>query len=192
MKFKTLTILLFIIAVLTVGSVEIISRLVDDLPSISNLEKYTPNVVTKIFDKDGNLLSELFIERRVIVPLKEIPADLQNAFIAIEDNDFYTHWGISTKGILRAFFINFLKGKVSQGGSTITQQLAKTIFLTSERTIVRKIKEMLLTIQLERQYTKEEIFQFPPLFPVDIVISSSFCSLSDSFNVTRDNFAEVY
>ena len=159
MKFKTLVIILVIISVFTVICVEAISRLVDDLPSISNLERYTPNVVTKIFDKDGNLLSELFIERRVIVPLKEIPADLQNAFIAIEDNDFYTHWGISTKGILRAFLINFTKGKVSQGGSTITQQLAKTIFLTSERTIVRKIKEMLLTIQLERQYTKEEIFQ---------------------------------
>lgn len=159
MKFRTLVIILVIISALTVVAVEAISRLVDELPSISNLERYTPNVVTKIFDKDGNLLSELFIERRVLVPLKEIPADLQNAFIAIEDNDFYNHWGISTKGILRAFFINFLKGKVSQGGSTITQQLAKTIFLTSEKTITRKIKELLLTVQLERKYTKEEIFQ---------------------------------
>ena len=159
MKFRTIVIILFIISALTIVAVNAISKLVDDLPSISNLEHYTPNVVTKIFDKDGNLLSELFVERRVIVPLKEIPADLQNAFIAIEDNDFYTHWGISTKGIIRAFLINFLKGKVSQGGSTITQQLAKTIFLTSERTLVRKIKEMLLTVQLEREYTKEEIFQ---------------------------------
>jgi penicillin-binding protein 1A len=85
--------------------------------------------------------------------------NLQNAFIATEDNDFFDHWGISTKGILRAAVTNFLKRKVAQGGSTITQQLSKTIFLTSEKTILRKFKELLLTVQLERNYTKEEILQ---------------------------------
>lgn len=159
MKFKTLFILTVIFSLTALSAVIFISKLIDELPPISNLESFKPSIVTKIYDKDGNIISELFIERRVLVPLKDTPADLQNAFIAIEDNDFYEHWGISTKGILRAFVINFLKGKVSQGGSTITQQLAKTIFLTSERTITRKIKEMLLTVQLEHEYTKEEILQ---------------------------------
>lgn len=159
MKFKKLFIFTVIFSLGTIFSVLFISKLIDELPSISNLENFKPSVVTKIFDKDGNIISELFIERRVLVPLKDIPADLQNAFIATEDNDFYDHWGISTKGILRALVVNFIKGKVAQGGSTITQQLAKTIFLTSERTITRKIKEMLLTIQLEHEYTKEEILQ---------------------------------
>ncbi len=159
MKFKKSFIFTVIFSIGILSGVLFISKLIDELPSISNLENFKLNVVTKIYDKDGNIISELFIEQRVLVPLKDIPADLQNAFIAIEDNEFYEHWGISTKGILRAFVINFIKGKVSQGGSTITQQLAKRIFLTSERTITRKIKEMLITIQLEREYTKEEILQ---------------------------------
>lgn len=159
MKFKITLILVILFSIVLVGGSLYTKKLIDELPSISNLENYTPSIVTKIFDRNERLITELFVERRVLVPLKDIPVDLQNAFIATEDNDFYSHWGISTKGILRAFVTNLLKGRVAQGGSTITQQLSKTIFLTSERTITRKIKEVLLTIQLERQYTKEEILQ---------------------------------
>jgi len=159
MKFKITLTLVILFSIALVGGSFYTKKLIDELPSISNLENYTPNIVTKIFDRNGRVLSELFIERRVLVPLREIPVDLQNAFLAIEDNDFYEHWGISTKGILRAFIKNILKGRAAQGGSTITQQLSKTIFLTSEKTISRKIKEVLLTIQLEREYTKEEILQ---------------------------------
>ena len=159
LKFKYIFILTILFSVCMFGLAKFIQKTIKELPSISNLENYTPNIVTKIFDRNGNLITELFVERRVLVPLQEIPADLQNAFLAIEDNDFFSHWGISTKGILRAAFINTLKGTVRQGGSTITQQLSKTIFLTSERTILRKIKELILTMQLEREYTKEEIFQ---------------------------------
>ena len=159
MKFKIILIITIILSFAAIFCAKFTKNLIEDLPSISNLENYTPNIVTKIFDKDENLISELFVERRVLVPLNEIPLNLQNAFIAIEDNDFFDHWGISTKGILRAAATNFLKRKVAQGGSTITQQLSKTIFLTSERTITRKLKEVLLTIQLERNYTKEEILQ---------------------------------
>lgn len=159
MKFKIVLILVMLFSIMLVGGSFYTKKLIDELPSIADLENYTPNIVTKIFDRNGRVISELFVERRVLVPLREIPVDLQNAFIAIEDNDFYKHWGISTKGILRAFVKNLLKGRTVQGGSTITQQLSKTIFLTSERTISRKIKEVLLTIQLEREYTKEEILQ---------------------------------
>ena len=159
MKFKIILVLAILLSISMVACSIYTKKLIDELPSISNLENYTPSIVTKIFDRNGKLITELFMERRVLVPLKDIPADLQNAFLATEDNDFYNHWGISTKGILRAFVKNLAKGKVSQGGSTITQQLSKAIFLTSERTMKRKLKEVLLTIQLERQHTKEEILQ---------------------------------
>lgn len=137
-----------------------LEKMIEDLPSISQLENYTPNLTTKIYDKDNNLIAELFTERRMLVPINEIPIDLQNAFIAIEDNDFFMHWGVSTKGIIRALSRIVLKRKVSEGGSTITQQLAKTIFLTPEKTLTRKLKEVLLTIQLEKDYSKDEILQF--------------------------------
>lgn len=139
---------------------KILQKMAEDLPSISQLENYTPNLSTKIYDKDNNLIAELFTERRMLVPINEIPMDLQNAFIAIEDRNFFYHWGVYTKGILRALAKAALKRKVREGGSTITQQLAKTIFLTSERTVKRKIKELLLTIQLEKDYSKDEILQF--------------------------------
>ena len=89
MKFKTLFILTVIFSLAALSAVIFISKLIDELPPISNLESFKPSVVTKIYDKDGNIISEMFIERRVLVPLKDTPADLQNAFIAIEDNDFY-------------------------------------------------------------------------------------------------------
>jgi penicillin-binding protein 1A len=139
---------------------KIISDFIDDLPSIRQLENYTPNLSTKIYDKDNNLIAELFTERRALTTINDIPANLQNALISIEDNDFFKHYGISIKGIIRAFLRVLLKGRATEGGSTITQQLAKTIFLAREKTIIRKIKEVLLSIQLEKNYSKNEILQF--------------------------------
>jgi penicillin-binding protein 1A len=132
----------------------------DNLPSIQQLENYTPNLSTKIYDKDNNLITEFFTERRTFAAINDIPTNLQHAFISIEDNDFFKHWGISTKSTIRAFSKMLLKGRATEGGSTITQQLAKTIFLTSKKTVVRKIKEALLAIQLEKNYSKNEILQF--------------------------------
>ena len=136
---------------------KILQKMAEDLPSISQLENYTPNLSTKIYDKDNNLIAELFTERRMLVPINEIPMDLQNAFIAIEDRNFFYHWGVYTKGILRALAKAALKRKVREGGSTITQQLAKTIFLTSERTVKRKIKELLLMIEIGRASCRERV-----------------------------------
>ncbi|MDR3113746.1 MAG: transglycosylase domain-containing protein, partial [Endomicrobium sp.] len=153
-------ILLIILPLCVLVQSFIAKRAIENLPDISQLEDYTPNLSTKIYDKNDNLIAELFTERRMLVPINEIPVNLQNAFIAIEDNDFFEHWGISTKGVLRAFSRIFLRLKVKEGGSTITQQLAKTIFLTPEKTIKRKVKEALLTIQLEKNYSKDEILQF--------------------------------
>ncbi len=130
-----------------------------DLPSTTTLIQYRPNLVTKIFDIRGNLIDELFMERRTLVPLSEIPVDLQNAVLAIEDTNFFNHWGMDIMGVIRAFIKNFKAGHVVQGGSTITQQLAKVIFLTPERSLIRKIKELLLAMYIEREFSKEEILQ---------------------------------
>ncbi|MCL2388903.1 MAG: transglycosylase domain-containing protein [Elusimicrobia bacterium] len=130
-----------------------------EVPSTEHLQAYTPNLVTRVYDKDRTLIAEFFVERRVLVPLSEMPPYLINAFLAIEDYNFFTHWGVCIRGITRAFVHNIRVRRVSQGGSTITQQLAKTLFLTPARTAIRKIEELIITIQIERDFTKEEIFQ---------------------------------
>ena len=146
-------------AILIAGGAWAFRRLLTGLPDIHRLEEYTPSLTTRVFDSAGELVSELSIEKRALLILSKIPVDLQNAVIAVEDDNFFKHWGVSPRGILRSAVANFLAGGVVQGGSTITQQLSKQIFLTRERTIVRKVKEILLSIQIERNFSKPEIFQ---------------------------------
>jgi penicillin-binding protein 1A len=134
-------------------------QLLSDLPDIETLENYTPPVVTHIYDLHGQVITELFTERRTLIPLNEIPVNLQNAFLATEDEHFFAHWGINVRGILRATLADLRHGRVVQGGSTITQQLSKVLFFTQEKTLTRKLKELLLALQLEHNYSKEEIFQ---------------------------------
>ncbi|MFA6316372.1 MAG: PBP1A family penicillin-binding protein [Elusimicrobiota bacterium] len=129
------------------------------LPATHGLEEYTPSLTTRIFDASEELVAELSIEKRALLPLAKIPVDLQNAVLAIEDDRFFKHWGVSPRGILRSAAANFLAGRFVQGGSTITQQLSKQIFLTRERTVARKIREILLAIQIEREFSKQEILQ---------------------------------
>lgn len=143
---------------LVIASVAV-RRFLETLPPVQMLEDYLPHLTTRIYDYKGNLVSEFFTERRVWMPLHQIPVDLQNAFIAIEDDRFFKHWGISPRGMLRAAVKNFIAGRVVQGGSTITQQLSKLIFLTQEKTFGRKVKELLLALQIERRFSKEEILQ---------------------------------
>ena len=150
---------LFLALSIALGGI-LLRRFLEGLPSFQTLEDYTPSLTTRVFDAKGELLAELSIEKRALLTLSDIPVDLQNAVIATEDSDFFRHIGISPKGMLRAAGMNFLRGRVVQGGSTLTQQLSKLIFLTPERKIVRKIKEMLLSLQLERNFSKEEILQF--------------------------------
>jgi penicillin-binding protein 1A len=129
-----------------------------DLPDIDKLENYTPPLITRIYDVRGDMVTELFTERRTVLPLNNIPVNLQNAILATEDEHFFAHWGINPRGILRAALSNLRHGRVVEGGSTITQQLAKVLFFTQEKTMARKIRELLLALQLERNYSKEEIF----------------------------------
>ena len=130
-----------------------------ELPDIKLLQATSPSQATRIYDVNGELISQLWLEQRTVVPLGQIPMDLQNAIIAIEDDRFYQHWGIDPIGILRAFIINATAGGVRQGASTLTEQLAKNLFLTPDRTLSRRIREALLALQIERNYSKKEILE---------------------------------
>ncbi|MDI6786026.1 MAG: PBP1A family penicillin-binding protein [bacterium] len=140
----------------------IILNLSKDLPSIKPLEKYKGDkwvLPTKIYSVNNEIIVEFFEERREIVSLSSLPYHLINAVIATEDTGFYKHKGVNLKGTIRAFYKNLKAGHIKEGGSSITQQLAKVLFLTSERTYSRKIQEVLLAIQIERRYTKDEILE---------------------------------
>lgn len=119
-----------------------------------------PAASAQVFDVNGKLITVLHaVENRLPVSLDKIPKDLQNAFVALEDNRFYQHGGVDPRAILRAVWINISAGGVSEGGSTITQQLAKNAFLTQERTWKRKVQEIIIAFQIEKQYTKREILE---------------------------------
>ncbi len=128
------------------------------LPPIGPLlEGYNPPTTTRILSLDGEVLGELFEERRTLVPITRIPKAMVNAVIAAEDADFRTHKGLDYMGIARAVLKNILRGHLGQGASTITQQVARTFFLTREKSVSRKVREILLTKKIEDRLTKDEI-----------------------------------
>lgn len=131
-----------------------------NLTAIKQLETYKPAVPTKVYDIKNRLISEYFEEQREIVSLDNIPDLLIKAFLTVEDRSFYYHKGINFQGIIRAFIVNLLAGRIKEGGSTITQQLAKLLFTTRKRSIIRKLKETWLALQIEKLYTKDEILEF--------------------------------
>lgn len=128
-----------------------------DLPKIDKLQDYKPNLASQIYSKDGVLLAELGLEKREIVDIKDVPARVIDAFLSAEDDKFFEHKGVDYFGLARAMFANFRAGKVVQGGSTITQQVAKSLLLTSERSITRKLKDFILAQKIEEKLTKKEI-----------------------------------
>nr|MCS5622826.1 PBP1A family penicillin-binding protein [Candidatus Neomarinimicrobiota bacterium] len=132
-----------------------------DLPSLEQLENYDPDLVTRIYSADGKVLNELFVQKRVFVELYNIPAQMQNAVIASEDRRFYDHWGLSLRSVARAIGINILSLSYRQGFSTLTQQLARNLYKTIgfEDSVLRKIKEVITAVQIERTYTKDEILE---------------------------------
>ena len=133
----------------------------NDLPDYKKLATYAPPVATRLYAADGSLLIEYANERRVFIDYADLPPQLVNAFIAAEDQNFWTHPGIDVQGIIRAVANNTMRmfgaNATLSGASTITQQVAKNFFLTSERTISRKIKEAILALRLERAFSKEHI-----------------------------------
>ncbi len=132
-----------------------------DLPDYRNLATYTPPVATRLYAADGSLLIEYAEERRVFIDFEDMPAQLINAFVAAEDQNFWTHPGIDLRGITRAAFNNGMRvlgfDTKFTGASTITQQVAKNFFLSSDRTISRKVKEAILALRLERSFSKKHI-----------------------------------
>ncbi len=130
---------------------------ISDLPAIKSLEEYSPVESSLVYSSDGKVLAELYLERRTFIPYYKIPDHVKKAFIAIEDVRFYSHPGVDFIGILRALYQDLKTRSIAQGGSTITQQLAKMLFLKPERNVKRKLKEAAISIQIEKRYTKDEI-----------------------------------
>src|SRR5918996_2096729 len=129
------------------------------LPSVTALETFQPLVGTKLYDDNDELITELHVERRIFVPLVHMPQALRDAVIATEDRRFYSHWGVDPIGISRAIWQNYRHGRIVEGGSTITQQLTKVLFLTPDKSLERKVKEAVLALELERRYTKDRILE---------------------------------
>ena len=137
-----------------------IAVLSSELPDLSAMENYNPPTTSKVFDKHGNMVARFYDERRTVVPIKTVPEHVKLAFISAEDADFYTHEGVDYAAIVRAVLYQVrhkLIGGPQSGGSTITQQTAKTFLLTPERTMSRKVKEMILSKRIEGQFSKDEI-----------------------------------
>jgi penicillin-binding protein 1A len=130
-----------------------------DLPSTARLENFEPSLKTQVHADDGSLIGELYEQNRVLIPLEGIPPHLTQAFVAVEDRKFYSHWGVDVFGILRATVKNVIAGEIVQGASTITQQLARNLFVMFDVSISRKIKEAILATKIERTYSKDEILE---------------------------------
>jgi penicillin-binding protein 1A len=128
-----------------------------EIPDVKQLETYRPKSATRLYADDGTLYAELFVEKRVPIPITEMPRHLKLAFVAIEDVRFYSHFGIDARGIARAVYKNIIRKGITEGASTITQQLARNLYLTPQKTLKRKVEEAILAIQIERTYSKEEI-----------------------------------
>ncbi len=129
-----------------------------NLPDINRMADYQPSRSTRVFARDGQMLANHYTENRIWVPIAQIPIPVRNAFIATEDQHFYQHHGVDPGGILRAAVADW-RHEEFQGASTITQQLARRLFLSDEVSYTRKIQEILLAIEIERYYTKDEILE---------------------------------
>ncbi len=128
-----------------------------DLPQINLLEQYKPSITSRVYSDNNKLLAEFYLENRTPVVFSDVPDMLIKALIATEDTRFYSHHGLDLRGIARAMYRNIRARKVIEGGSTLTQQLAKVLFLNPERSYSRKLKEMTLALRIEQRYTKQEI-----------------------------------
>jgi penicillin-binding protein 1A len=130
-----------------------------DLPEVRALETYRPNVITELYADDGQEIASFALQRRILLTFEQIPHLLQDAIIVTEDQHFFEHWGVDLPRVLQAAYLNLMQGRIQQGASTLTMQLAGGLFLDrTDRSFGRKIQETLLAIQIERSYTKPQIF----------------------------------
>ncbi len=157
---KKLTIgFLIMIGIVAGGAAGSLRWLSSQLPPLSRLQRIEPSIKTLFLTAEGDTLAEFYEENRILVPLKEISPSMVDALLAIEDRSFYDHWGLNLRAIFRAMVRNVEAGRVVQGGSTITQQLSRELFLTKEQTFIRKALEALVTLEVEKAYTKDEILE---------------------------------
>lgn len=153
-------ILLFFFALGLIGILSaylIIQSVKAGLPQLITVKDYQPLLVSQVYDRNNKKIGEFFRERRTLVPYDKIPKNLINSFLAAEDDQFFSHRGINVQAIFRAALANLRAGRSVQGGSTITQQVAKTLLLTSEKTLTRKLRDILLAIEMEKNLSKEDI-----------------------------------
>src|SRR5580704_11582945 len=130
-----------------------------DLPAVRALEDYHPNVVTELYADDGTPVGSFALQRRILLNYNQIPQVLRDAIISAEDQHFFDHWGVDLPRVAQAAWRDIIRRKLAEGASTLTQQLAGTLFLDrSDRSFHRKVEEALLAIQIERRYTKQQIF----------------------------------
>lgn len=159
---KTLLVKLSIIGsaflVIALCSAFLLYRVIkSDLPQIITVKDYDPLRVSTVYDQNNKKVGEFYFQRRILIPYEKMPKNLVNAFLAAEDDQFFEHGGLNFQAIFRAFIANVRAGRTVQGGSTITQQVAKTFFLSNERKFFRKAQEALLAIELESNLSKEDI-----------------------------------
>jgi penicillin-binding protein 1A len=155
---------LFILAALLGTLSGVVFAYADDLPLISALDEYTPNTITRVLDRNGVVVGDFAVERRVIVAYQQIPEPLRNAIVSAEDGGFFQHTGLSISRMVLALVRDLVAPGKTPGGSTLTQQLARNLFAneigfaSGDRSYERKVKESLVAMQIEKRYTKEEIF----------------------------------
>jgi len=152
-------ILFFCMVIVILGSVIYTRFIFSGLPSLEALETFEPQQTTRIFAADGALIREVYKEKRIIVPIDRIPEDMINSFIATEDHRFYKHWGVDSYRFFSVLLKNIRAMSYSEGFSTATMQLARTLYLNREQTISRKLREIILAIQIEKKYSKREILE---------------------------------
>src|SRR5262252_8992022 len=129
-----------------------------DLPQIGDLERYRPSTITELYDDQGRQIGSFALQRRVVASYDDFPKVLRDAIISTEDKSFEQHWGINFWRVLGATYRDIVSGSKSQGASTLTMQLSRNLFLSSERHFSRKVQEAMLAIQIERHFTKQQIF----------------------------------
>jgi penicillin-binding protein 1A len=160
---KLFNLLVWIFLICTLALIVLVVYSLKDIPSIEKIQNYKHNLTTRIYSKDGQLLNNYATEKRIFIAIDEIPSNIKEAFISAEDSNFYSHSGVDFLGILKAMYKNVIffttgKGQLV-GASTITQQVVKNIFLTNEKTIARKVKEMLLALEISKHISKNEMLE---------------------------------
>jgi penicillin-binding protein 1A len=156
-RFLLVGILLCLCFLLGAGTALALLARFGEFPAIDSAAAYRPSVSSRIYDRHNRIVGEIYIERRTVVPYQAIPKHVVNAFVAAEDANFFKHKGVDYTAIVRALLKDVLSGGFAQGASTITQQTVKSLFLTPEKSIRRKLKEILLAYRIEKRLTKEEI-----------------------------------